>query len=218
MTADDPVEETSAELYEYGEDEDDRLRLEVDEMDHSGDRLEATNSEEDSSQVDVQVDASESYHDGESLQESDDMEMIAELIAAEFMETIVENYKIEDGLILNVQNDKINEDLFKDKFPWTLDKEPEPPTKIKEKVKPVVSTFVDTGAHAPKKEKTEREIQDEEYKVKHAQKVIQKDKVLEQEIDFIEFMVSRVELKQLIEVLEKPIEHNPMKMLARIQA
>ena len=39
MTADDPVEETSAELYEYGEDEDDRLRLEVDEMDHSGDRL-----------------------------------------------------------------------------------------------------------------------------------------------------------------------------------
>jgi len=67
MTADDPVEETSAELYEYGEDEDERLRLEVDNMDHSGDRLEATNSEEDSSQVDVQVDASESYHDGESL-------------------------------------------------------------------------------------------------------------------------------------------------------
>jgi len=30
------------------------------------------------------------------------MEMIAELIAAEFMETMVENYKIEDGLILNV--------------------------------------------------------------------------------------------------------------------
>jgi len=29
-------------------------------------------------------------------------------------------------------------------------------------------------------------------------------------------MVSRVEVPKLIEVLEKPIEHNPMKMLARI--
>jgi hypothetical protein len=49
-----------------------------------------------------------------------------------------------------------------------MDKEPEPVTKIREKVKPVVSTYVDTGAHAPVKEKTAREIEDDAYKAKHA--------------------------------------------------
>lgn len=77
---------------------------------------------------------------------------MAELIAAEFMGTLVENYKQDNKLFLNNQKIDVDEDLFKHKFPWTLDKEPEPPTKIKEKVKPVVSTYVDTGAHAPQKE------------------------------------------------------------------
>ena len=56
MNVDEPVEETSAELYEYDEEDDSRLRIQVDDMNRSEERLEATNSEDDSSQVDVQVD------------------------------------------------------------------------------------------------------------------------------------------------------------------
>ena len=33
-------------------------------------------------------------------------------------------------------------------------------------------------------------------------------------IDFIDFMVKRVDLKELIESLNKPIERDPMKILA----
>ena len=35
-------------------------------------------------------------------------------------------------------------------------------------------------------------------------------------IDFIDFMVKRVDLKELIDSLNKPIERDPMKILAQI--
>jgi len=56
MNVDEPVEETSAELYYDDEDlreDDSKLRLQIDDMENSEERLEATNSEDDSSQVDV---------------------------------------------------------------------------------------------------------------------------------------------------------------------
>ena len=88
-----------------------------------------------------------------------------------------------------------------------MDKKPEP----KPSPKPAGITM---GAK-PKPPKTIREIRDEEFKNKHdaAMKMLKdrEDKV----IDFLDFMVKRVDLRELIESLNKPIERDPMKILSQ---
>lgn len=93
--------------------------------------------------------------------------MLAELISAEFMQAMIEEYKNDDSYQCNAENTKIDEDLFKDKFPWTLDKVPEPVAKVIKK--PVVEDITggkkeELMASAQKKVKTDREIEDEKYR------------------------------------------------------
>ena len=58
--------------------------------------------------------------------------------------------------------DQPDEDDFKKKFPWTLDKEPEKPAA------PKPAGAVKPEELGKKQTKTEREMEDEKYKEKHA--------------------------------------------------
>jgi hypothetical protein len=89
-----------------------------------------------------------------------------------------------------------------------MDKKPEP----KPAPKPV---GVKVGAQ-PRPPKTLREIKDEEYKKKH-EEAVQKIKDRDDKvIEFLDFMCKRVDLKELTESLNRPIERDPMKILSQI--
>jgi len=80
----------------------------------------------------------------------------ADAIADEMLKALLDNYKDDTRFLLSVKVNQPDEDDFKDKFPWTLDKQPE-----KEKPKePVIIKRPET----PKRVKSEREIADEKFK------------------------------------------------------
>jgi len=94
---------------------------------------------------------------------------------------MIENYKQDDTHVLDTGKDanKIDEEEFKHKFPWTLDKMPEPSPKPVRKAQAQLSPEPEdiTGGKkeelmqaALKKVKTEREIQDEAYRAQHEEK------------------------------------------------
>jgi len=93
-----------------------------------------------------------------------DDDMLAELIAGELMQQMIENYKNDDHICdPDKDANKIDEEEFKDKFPWTLDRIPEPAPKPKKAAQPQEEDI--TGGkkeelmqNALKKVKTEREI------------------------------------------------------------
>jgi hypothetical protein len=66
------------------------------------------------------------------------------------------------------------------------------------------------------KEKTQREIEDEEFKKKHEEDKKKQESLILIETEFLDFMVDKIDIKALIDVMEKPIEHNPLKRLAMI--
>lgn len=132
----------------------------------------------------------------------------ADLITDELMHLLIDNYKNEDDFDLNAANEQPDEEEFKDKFPWTMDKKPEP----KPAPKPA---GVKVGV-APKPPKTLREIKDDAFKQKH-EEALQKLKDRENRvISFLDFMCKRVDLKELIEALNKPIQRDPMKILSQM--
>ena len=118
---------------------------------------------------------------------------------------MINQYAADDHVVIDSPPD---EDSFKKLWPWTLDKEPEP----KPAPKPA---GVKAGGKSPAKPpKTEREIADEAYKKKHAQQE-EKQKAKEEKIvDFLDFMCGRVDLRDLITSFDKPIEQDPVKILA----
>ena len=89
-----------------------------------------------------------------------------------------------------------------------MDKKPEP----KPSPKPV---GVKMGAQ-PRPPKTLREIKDEEFKNKHDENIKKLQDRENQVIEFMNFMCKRVDLKELIIALNKPIERDPMKILSQI--
>ena len=128
----------------------------------------------------------------------------------------MQQYKLDVSLDLTTAPKAIDEDEFAQKWPYTLDKVEEPVKKII--AKNSSSELEKRGAHVPQKEKTETQKADEEFKVKHDAMSRQQNAVLKNESDFLEFMIERVKLDTLIDVLSEPISHDPLKMLARIQA
>lgn len=76
------------------------------------------------------------------------------------LKILLENYKLDNKFDLSVRTKQPDEDDFKNKFPWTLDKEPEP------KAKPVLNTepAIIKRPESPKKIKSEKEIADEKFK------------------------------------------------------
>lgn len=87
-----------------------------------------------------------------------------------------------------------------------MDKKPEP----KPSPKPV---GVKMGAQ-PRPPKSIREIRDEEYKNKYDEKTKERQDKEERVIEFLDFMCKRVDLRELMDSLNKPIERDPMKILS----
>lgn len=141
---------------------------------------------------------------------ANDQDMLnkADAITEELLELILKNYQEEEEYNTNACNEQPDEEEFKDKFPWTMDKKPEP----KPAPKPV---GVKMGAQ-PRPPKTLKEIKDEEYKKSHDESVKKINDRDQQIIDFLDFMCKRVDLKELINALNKPIERDPMKILSQI--
>jgi hypothetical protein len=101
------------------------------------------------------------------------------LIAGELMEQMIENYKNDESHTVDTGKDanKMDEEEFKNKFPWTLDKMPEPSPKPVKKAQLSPEPEDITGGKkeelmqtALKKVKTEREIQDEAYRAQQEEK------------------------------------------------
>lgn len=57
----------------------------------------------------------------------DDLLLKADLIAEELLSAIIDDYKENSTFDLNATNQQPDEDDFRKKFPWTLDKIPEKP-------------------------------------------------------------------------------------------
>jgi len=72
----------------------------------------------------------------------------------------LDNYKADEQFALTIKISQPDEDEFKSKFPWTLDKLPEPKPKSSPVKKP----------ETPKKVKSEREIADEKFKEEQSKK------------------------------------------------
>ena len=83
----------------------------------------------------------------------------ADAITDELLNLILEDYKADEEFDTNATQEQPDEDDYREKFPWTLDKKPEP----KASPKP---PGVKVGA-PPKQPKTERELKDEAFKKKH---------------------------------------------------
>lgn len=73
------------------------------------------------------------------------------------MKVILEGYKLEEKFELSAKVNQPDEDEYKDKFPWTLDKVPEKPKE------PEIIKRPET----PKRVKSERELADEKFKLAH---------------------------------------------------
>ena len=110
--------------------------------------------------------------------------------------------------MINKEQEYLDEEEWKQKFPWTLEKKPEP----KPSPKPL---GVKVGAQ-PRPAKTANQIRDEEFKKKHEQSMIVLREREEKVIDFLDFLCARVDLKELMESLNKPIERDPLKVLSQI--
>ena len=147
---------------------------------------------------------------GQSGSQSAEVDLLAkaDLITDELLELILEDYKEAGDFDLNTAQDQPDEEDYKEKFPWTLDKKPEP----KPSPKPA---GVKVGAQ-PRPPKTVREIRDEEFKSKHDENMALLKGREEQVIDFLDFMCKRTDLRELMEALNKPIERDPMKILSQI--
>ena len=123
------------------------------------------------------------------------------------MKIILEDYKEDTGFDVNATRDQPDEEEFKTKFPWTLDKVPEKPLAPKPAgIKPLSEI-------TKKPAKTAREIEDEKYREKHAAlaKVIAERQ--EKVEGFLDFLCKRVDMMKLKDSLNKPIEQDPLKIL-----
>ena len=79
---------------------------------------------------------------------------------------LLENYKNESGFELSMKVQQPDEDEFKNKFPWTLDKIPE----VKPKPVGAEPPAIINRPVTPKKVKSERELADDKFKEEHAKK------------------------------------------------
>ena len=109
---------------------------------------------------------------------------------------------------MDATNEQPDEEEYKEKFPWTLDKKPPPKASPKPE-------GVKMGAQ-PRPPMTQREIKDEQFKMNHAENMKMIKEREDQVIDFLDFMCKRVDLRELMESLNKPIERDPMKVLSQI--
>ena len=89
-----------------------------------------------------------------------------------------------------------------------MDKKPEPKPAPKPQGVPI-------GAQ-PRPPKTISEIKDEEFKKKHDESMKMLEERDDAVVEFLDFMCKRVDLRELMDSLNKPISRDPMKMLSQI--
>jgi hypothetical protein len=123
-----------------------------------------------------------------------DLDLNVDHMTDELLNILLEQYKEENDIDLNATHEQPDEEDFKDKFPWTLDKKPEP---AKSPAKPL---------QAGKRVKTEREVKDEKFLEKHNRDMEKLDDIQDKAEKFLEFMCKRVDLKKLAEQLMIPID------------
>lgn len=128
----------------------------------------------------------------------------ADAIADEILKKLLENYKNDERLCLSVKVNQPDEDEFKDKFPWTLDRVPE---------KPKEPAIIKRPAEPKKRMKTEREIADDKFKEDHQKKQTALDERHAEMSKYLDFLCKRVDLQKLLNSLNTPITKEPLKVL-----
>lgn len=140
----------------------------------------------------------------------------ADRIAQELLDLIVAEYKGDNSYLVSCEKKDIDEEIFAEKFPFTLDKRPEPEPEFRP---PSAQSSTLSSATKPKpKQKTAKDIADEQYMVKHNKE--QADLRTQQAgyREYLDFLVKRVDLAVLCEQLDAPITQNPLSVLEQIQA
>lgn len=118
----------------------------------------------------------------------------ADRIAQEILDLIIAEYKGDNTYIVSCEKKEIDEEAFMDKFPYTLDKRPDPEPEFRP---PSLSqsTLSSNSASMPKpKQKTAKDIADEQYMAKHnsEQAELQRQQAINRE--YLEFLAKRVDL------------------------
>jgi hypothetical protein len=152
-------------------------------------------------------------------EDSQDFELKVDQITDELLNAILQDFKQDGDVKLEVED--VDEAAFADKWPYTLDK------RLEEKEAPVPKPPVPQASAQQEEEKklqAEREAENEA-KRKHDKamaKYHEEQRVLAaqqaQVVEYLDFMVEIVDKEVLMQALAKPIEHDPLKILEKIQA
>ena len=115
-----------------------------------------------------------------------------------------------------VVEDDIDEDEFEDKWPYSLDK------KVEEPEKPMTPSLPSTQSEpSDPNEKTESDIAKQRHdillKKYHAEQSMLQGQHLKTK-EYLEFITQIVDKEVLQSNLQRPIEHDPLKILEKIQA
>lgn len=100
-------------------------------------------------------------------------------------------YKGDNTYIVSCEPKAIDEELFADKFPYTLDKRPDPEPEFRP---PSAQSTLSSATKPKPKQKTAKDIADEQYMIRHNK---QQAELKAQQIgyrEFLDFLVKRVEL------------------------
>lgn len=112
-----------------------------------------------------------------------ELDLKADRIAQELMELLIEDYKADEGYTVTTEPMQIDEESFKDKWPYTLDVKPEP--------EPISApNSARSAASAPaKKPKTQKEKDDDAYLEKHSKQMAEVDSHNKRVTNFLDHMV-----------------------------
>ena len=128
-------------------------------MGEGGSQTEEIEIEEEDSQYNELESVPDVLQSGSGSYSKELDEKFADAMAKELLQAMVEGYKQDNQFELENPQKTIDEDLFEDKFPYTLDKKP---VKSPPKASPIKKPEDAKGE--VKKVKTEREAADEAYR------------------------------------------------------
>lgn len=116
-----------------------------------------------------------------------------------------------------VVEDDVDEDEFEDKWPYSLDKKVEEPEPVHHLPTPVTAPEEKKVDPASQQEQEAKKRHDEAmHKYHEEQKIIQAQQAQVEE--YLDFIINVVDKEVIQTALQKPIEHDPLKVLEKIQA
>lgn len=135
----------------------------------------------------------------------------ADRIAQELMDLILAEYKGDNQYLVSTEKVVVDEDDFREKFPYTLDRR-EPEVEIR----PPQPMQIQIGNKPEPKKKTEKELADEAFLKKHEEQQKSLKEHQDKCREVLDFMVSKIDLNQMILSLDQPVKQNPLVVLANI--